>query len=405
MTRTLLVGFDSAWTDQARQPGAVAMLGFEDGRPAAFDPPVLARFDAARDLIAARAADADLLLVAIDQPTVVANRAGARPVDRIAASLVVRMKGGVQPACRDGYGARMFGDGAPIWRFLDALHLEQDPQRARTASHGRFAIEVFPALALPALVPALFERRRGAKYNPAVRKHFLLTDWHLVCTGLAASANGLGLAALADWADTQATIARPTKSDQDRLDAALCLAIACHWRQAPASQSLLLGDVETGYIVTPASPETATILLASAARPKKAIRPREQDKPLKSSVRREETMPASTADGRVDPDQLRTLLIGKARRNELITYGEVAAHFGQQFHQGYMSSLKSALGQVSKRNQQNNEPQLMCLVVSKKTGIPGEGFFIMVDNHASTPGERHRLFDLMRRRCHEHPWP
>ena len=78
--------------------------------------------------------------------------------------------------------------------------------------------------------------------------------------GLAASASGLGLAALADWADTQATIARPTKSDQDRLDAALCLAIACHWRQAPASQSLLLGDVETGYIVTPASPDTAAIL-------------------------------------------------------------------------------------------------------------------------------------------------
>lgn len=405
MTRTLLVGFDSAWTDQARQPGAVAMLRLEDGRPAAFDPPVLARFDAARDMIAARAEGADLLLVAIDQPTVVANRTGARPVDRIAASLVSRMKGGVQPACRDGFGARMFGDDAPIWRFLDALQLVQDPQRARIESHGRFAIEVFPALALPAFVPALFARRRGAKYNPAVRRHFLLTDWRLVCAGLASTATGLGLAALADWARIQETIARPTKSDQDRLDSALCLAIACHWRQAPASHSLLLGDVETGYIVTPASPDTAAILLAAAAKPAKAIRPRGEDSPPKPSARKQDTMPASTASGRVDPGQLRTLLIERARRKQLITYGEVAAHFGQEFHQGYISSLKSALGQVSKRNQQNDEPQLMCLVVSKKTGIPGEGFFSMVDDRTSTSAERHRLFDLMRRRCQEHPWP
>ncbi len=266
MTSTLLVGFDSAWTDNPRNPGGICAALFEDGRPVAFDAPCLADFEAARRFIETRADGVALLLVAIDQPTIVANRTGSRPVDKVAASLVGRLKGGVQPACRDGFGARMFGDDAPIWRFMAALGLSQDAAQARTAASGRFAIEVFPALTLPAFIPELLARRRGAKYNPAVRRHFLISDWRLVCDGLARVATGLGLAALAEWAHRQALIERPRKPDQDRLDAALCLAIACHWRQAPDSDCLLLGDLATGVIATPVSAGTRAILQAADAR-------------------------------------------------------------------------------------------------------------------------------------------
>jgi predicted RNase H-like nuclease len=60
----------------------------------------------------------------------------------------------------------MFGEGAPIWSFLDAVGAIQNPINARDAAAGRFLMEVFPALALPAMVLAICQRCRAAKYNP-----------------------------------------------------------------------------------------------------------------------------------------------------------------------------------------------------------------------------------------------
>lgn len=233
-----------------------------DGR-VAFHPPRLAGFDAAARFVAEVSAGADLLLVAIDQPTVVPNETGARPVDRVAASLVGRLRGGVQPARRGGTAAAMFGDSAPIWRFLDALDAVQDPIRARDAGSGRFVMEVFPALALPSLVPAIWARRRAAKYNPAARL-FLASDWPLVACGLAAFARTLGADALAGWADDAAALERPRKSDQDRLDSAICLAVALAWRHGPPADTLLLGDATTGLMATVASGEPRAVLVAAA---------------------------------------------------------------------------------------------------------------------------------------------
>ncbi len=146
--REVLIGFDSAWTDSSVNPGAIAASVLDDGQPAGFYPPVLANFDAAIRFIQDIARDADYVLIAIDQPTIVSNEEGCRPVDRVAASLISRLGGGVQPARRGGLGARLFGDDAPIWRLLRHIDGVQDPLRARDALGGRFVMEVFPALAL-----------------------------------------------------------------------------------------------------------------------------------------------------------------------------------------------------------------------------------------------------------------
>lgn len=264
--REALVGFDSAWTDNLRNPGAIAGMVLEDGRPVAFHAPKLATFADAARFVAEIGEQADLLLVAIDQPTLVPNETGFRPVERVACAVVNRLRGGVQPGRRGGSGVSMFGDDAPIWRFLDQIDAVQDPEGARDAMRGRFAMEVFPALALPALVPALWDRKRAAKYNPAQRRNFLLTDWHLVCDGLVGTAERHGLPELADWGRRQRAIAVPRKADQDRLDSALCLLIARHWRHTPRDESMVIGDGTLGYIVTPITPETGAILSASAAR-------------------------------------------------------------------------------------------------------------------------------------------
>ena len=48
----------------------------------------------------------------------------------------------------------------------------------------------------------------------------------------------------------------PRKGHQDMLDAAVCALVGLIWRGAPADRSVMIGDVESGYMVTPISDET-----------------------------------------------------------------------------------------------------------------------------------------------------
>src|SRR5208283_1737501 len=58
-------------------------------------------------------ADDGITLIALDQPTVVPNSTGMRPVDRVAASLAGWLGGGVQPANRGRLG--IFSSSSPIY--------------------------------------------------------------------------------------------------------------------------------------------------------------------------------------------------------------------------------------------------------------------------------------------------
>jgi predicted RNase H-like nuclease len=183
---------------------------------------------------------------------------------KVAASLVSFVGGGVQPANRSKTG--MFCDDAPVWAFLSAVDATQDPLRARTASAGHFVIEVFPALALPALEDGFAGRLRAPKYNPQNRKKFRLEDWQAVAGVVARSAERLGVQGLADWARHVQAVGQPRKSDQDRLDAALCALVGLGWRAGPTARSAMLGDVDHGYMVTPISDATWPRLQRAALR-------------------------------------------------------------------------------------------------------------------------------------------
>jgi len=58
--------------------------------------------------------------------------------------------------------------------------------------------------------------------------------------------------------------AQPTKPDQDKLDAAICLLIALRWRLRPREESLMLGDLASGYMILPASPDVREHLTVAA---------------------------------------------------------------------------------------------------------------------------------------------
>ena len=174
----------------------------------------------------------------------------------------------------------MFGDNAPVWGFISRIGPPQyagrttdlaqnrafvDFKATRNAADQTHLIEVYPALALPALGPEFMDRNSAARYNPQ-RETFNLSDWELVCNSVAHWGDELGLQALSQWAREMVepwdSSERPEKRHQDKIDAALCLIIALLWRrQIPGV--CVVGDLDTGYIVTPTSPETQEILEAA----------------------------------------------------------------------------------------------------------------------------------------------
>ena len=252
------VGFDSAWADHPRRPGAICAV-HADGT---FDAPRAAGFDAALAFVRADRAVDDLTLLAIDQPTIVPNDEGARPVDRVAASLMSWSGGGVQPAFRGKVA--LFGDGAPIWRFLDALGFRGDPDAAADAGAGGFVLEVFPAMAVLALNPAfLAAGRSGPRYNPA-RPTFRQDAWRAVCHAAAGEARRLGFSRAAAWCDALDPDAKPRKARQDDLDALLCALVAARWHRE-RDRCVMIGDLATGFIVAPVSDVGRARLAAAAA--------------------------------------------------------------------------------------------------------------------------------------------
>lgn len=262
---TSIVGFDSAWTDNPKAPGAICAIRLRAGRPACFVEPELASFDQARAFIGRERRESDLCLVALDQPTVVPNETGSRPVDRIAASLISWLGGGVQPANLSKRG--MFDDAAPIWRFKEMLDAAEDPEAVRDATSGLFLTEVFPALALPTFAPACFGRNLGPRYNPARRKTFRSEHWHDVLAAVGGLATNDALLGIVGWQQRASAVAAPRKADQDKLDAVVCALIGHHWLTRLRENSIMIGDLVTGYLIAPASAEVrARLTIAAMAR-------------------------------------------------------------------------------------------------------------------------------------------
>ena len=162
--QTIFVGFDSAWADKPNGPGAICSIALLGDRFSDFSPPELVGFGAALTYINRLRRPDAATLVALDQPTIVPNATGMRPVEKTVASLISWLGGGVQPANRGK--AMFFGDEAPIWRFLEKLEAIEDPEAARVAAHGEYLMEVFPALALASYSPAFLGYRKGPRYSP-----------------------------------------------------------------------------------------------------------------------------------------------------------------------------------------------------------------------------------------------
>ncbi|KSV76429.1 hypothetical protein N185_14840 [Sinorhizobium sp. GW3] len=249
-TTVSVIGFDSAWTDNPKAPGAICVIRLNSQGASLHLEPRLASFSEAAELVRAERSQVSKCLVALDQPTIVPNLGGSRPVDKVAGSLISWVGGGVQPANRSKLG--MFDDSAPIWRFKQALDAIEEPEVARTASEGLFLIEVFPALALVAIDNAFCRRLGAPKYNPANRRMFRVEHWQAVAETIRAFGSQKSLDRLELWCSIVSANLTPRKADQDKVDAMICSLIGLHWLTAPREQSVMIGDLKSGYIISPA---------------------------------------------------------------------------------------------------------------------------------------------------------
>jgi predicted RNase H-like nuclease len=249
-SESLCVGFDSAWT-AGNSGGIVGAVRTSDGNYVEIGLPKVVSFLQAEEMICAwqEKWHPKRTLVLIDQPTIVPNATGQRPVENIVASLVSRLRGGMQPANTTRVG--MFCPNAPIWPFLRKFGGAANP---RDPIRGTAVYETYPVLAMIALgwtIQNADESYRLAKYNPARRKTFSLEDWRHVSKLTEDALTHYGLLGIAGWIHEIGEKPAPRKADQDCLDACVCLLVALH--AAQEGKCLKIGDLRTGYIFVPYS--------------------------------------------------------------------------------------------------------------------------------------------------------
>ncbi len=148
----------------------------------------------------------------------------------------------------------MFGDDAPVWPFLERFGGAADPLGARSA--GSQVFETYPVLTMIALGWLLPDARvtgHLTKYNPGRKKTFLLADWRYLCDRLSEFFQERGLTEIFQWLTAAGQNPSPRKSEQDGLDACLCLLVALY--SSEGADCLMVGDLQTGYILVPDSAE------------------------------------------------------------------------------------------------------------------------------------------------------
>jgi predicted RNase H-like nuclease len=256
---TLLVGFDSAWT-RTNSGALVGALLLDDGTFHDLGPPRIVDYPQAQAAILKWQAERVPMstIIMLDQPTIVENPTGQRIVENIVGSTVSRRGGGMQPA--NTSRKEMFGRDAPIWSFLKRFGGPANPVEP---IGDTLVIETYPVLTLIALLwtlPDIRPEGRLPKYNPERRKTFSISDWQRVCGLASSSFRERALFEIFRWVDDAAGKTSPRKTDQDGLDACLCLLVALYLVER--KDCLMVGDGQTGYIVVPDGAELRAELVA-----------------------------------------------------------------------------------------------------------------------------------------------
>lgn len=239
------VGIDLAWGD--RRPTGLAVLD-ADGTLLAVS---AVRTDEEIEAALASYVEGECL-VAIDAPLIVRNPTGNRPAEKQLNKDFARFDAGAHPS---NTGKAEFRDQPRGARVASLLGLDINPWSRRP----RRGIEVYPH---PATV-ALFRLGRTLKYKDKPGRDVehlraeLLVLMRLV-EGLSGAEPSLQVEGPAWRALHAAVVAAVRKSElrvvEDQVDAVVCAYIA-RYADLRREDTIVYGDLESGYIVTPALPD------------------------------------------------------------------------------------------------------------------------------------------------------
>lgn len=79
-------------------------------------------------------------------------------------------------------------------------------------------------------------------------------------------AHAEGIEGVEAWARRAEQILSPSKADQDCLDAVLCALVGYQWRTKPRDNSIMIGDLTSGYMIAPTNVEVRDRIKEAAAK-------------------------------------------------------------------------------------------------------------------------------------------
>src|SRR5439155_17691924 len=97
-------------------------------------------------------------------------------------------------------------------------------------------------------------------------------------------------------------------------------------------------------------------------------------------------------------DAVRAFLVTAARTGTTVTYGEVATVPGTDLEPSGPRSLAAILRAISTSEDEAGRGLLTVVVVRRRTGLPGEGFFRLAAERGRDISDPTRLFELERQR-------
>lgn len=192
----------------------------------------------------------DSCLVAIDAPLIVRNPTGSRPAEKALSKDFRRFEAGTHPS---NTTKAEFVDGGRAWHLARRHGLDVNPRSGR----ARRAIEVYPH---PATI-VLFGLGRTLKY-----KHKQGRDLELLRSELLELMRHLESVVTTDatWEALRRQVEQATRKSElrvveDQVDAVACAYVGLFADRWP-ERTTTYGDLETGYIVTPALPDESAVI-------------------------------------------------------------------------------------------------------------------------------------------------
>jgi predicted RNase H-like nuclease len=191
--------------------------------------------------------DEEPAIIAVDAPTIINNQTGMRLADKLTHKNFGRYHAGCYPA---NLGLKFSDRTVGFGKSLIARNFQHAPA-IEPKQLGRYQIEVFPH---PATIN-LFGLEKILKYKKgkiAERRLELIKLRNYMIEVLPQQEPSLTLDSLAQIpAIALKQTGKQLKAIEDMLDSLLCAYIGAHWWYWGKAKNMVLGDLDTGYIVIP----------------------------------------------------------------------------------------------------------------------------------------------------------